>query len=72
MSQRFYFDLEDGQETIRDGEGVEADGPEDALEAAQEIIAEMAGEVASADPRGRWTLVVRDAVGEIVGRLPVV
>ncbi|MDP4026580.1 hypothetical protein Q8W71_28620 [Methylobacterium sp. NEAU 140] len=66
MPQRFYFDLENGREVIRDGEGVVADGPEDALQAAQEIIAEMAGKVAA-----HWTLVVRDAVGGIVGRLPI-
>ncbi|MGH1571254.1 DUF6894 family protein [Methylobacterium sp. P31] len=71
MSRRFYFDFEDGQETIRDDEGVEADTLEQALSDARSVIREMAGEVAANDPGEAWALVVRDETGSPVARLPI-
>lgn len=71
MAERFYFDIENGKESIRDEEGVEADGLEEALTEARSVIREMADELAAADPDEAWTIVVRDASGSSVGRLPI-
>ncbi|MCJ2059795.1 hypothetical protein MKL09_25095 [Methylobacterium sp. J-048] len=71
MAERFYFDIENGAESIRDAEGVEADSFEHALEEARSVIREMAAELAAADPDETWTLIVRDASGSLVGRLPI-
>ncbi|MHB2210928.1 DUF6894 family protein [Methylobacterium sp. CM6257] len=71
MLRRFYFDFEDGQETIRDDEGVEAEDLEQALADARSVIREMAGEVAANDPGEAWALVVRDETGSSVARLPI-
>ncbi|KST58960.1 hypothetical protein AO398_19730 [Methylobacterium sp. GXS13] len=71
MPERFYFDIENGRESIRDEEGVEADSLETALAEARSVIREMADELAASDPDAIWTLVVRDASGSAVGRLPI-
>ena len=71
MPERFYFDLVNGKETIRDEEGVEADGVDEALIEARSVIAEMADEEANTDLSGPWTMIVRDAAGAVVGRLSV-
>lgn len=71
MPERFYFDVEDGQDTIRDAEGVEAGSLDEALAEARSVIHEMADEVCGADPGRCWTLVVRDASGHPVCRLPI-
>lgn len=71
MPERFYFDLFDGETEIRDEEGVGAADLDEALSAAREIIAEMAAELAEADPDGSWTLIVRDGSGVAVGRLSI-
>lgn len=71
MSPRFFFDLECGAEVIRDDEGAEAADLDQALADARSIIAEMAGEVAEANPGEPWTLIVRDEAGSTVGRLPI-
>jgi hypothetical protein len=71
VRSRFYFDLENGGERIRDEEGVEADSLVEALDEAQSVIAELADEVASATPNETWTLVVRNCDGILVARLPI-
>lgn len=71
MPERFYFDVENGQDTIRDEEGVDADSLDEALAEARSVIREMADEVCGADPGRSWTLVVRDASGFPVCRLPI-
>lgn len=71
MPERFYFDIENGAEAIRDEDGVEAVSLDAALEEARSVIREMAAELASADPDEAWILIVRDASGSVVGRLPV-
>lgn len=70
MPERFYFDIENGTESIRDEEGVEAGSLEEALGEARLVIREMADELA-ADPDETWTLIVRDGAGSVVGRLPI-
>ena len=68
MSARFCFDLDNGLEMIVDENGARATTPELAIQEALEVIAEMcaAGEVA-----GNWELVIRDAEGSTVKRLPI-
>lgn len=69
MGSRYYFDLEDGDEAIRDDIGVEASSLEQAVEVAREAFDEMreSGEL----PVGNWEMVVRDASGTLTRRLPV-
>ncbi|MBL7406425.1 hypothetical protein INQ30_29380, partial [Escherichia coli] len=52
-------------------QGVEAEDLSEALAEARSVIDEMAGELEAAGPGGAWTLVVRDATGAEVGRLPI-
>lgn len=71
MPIRFYFDVENGRETIRDHEGVDATDLTEALVEARSVIREMADDVCAHDLGGGWTLVVRDAAGIVVARLPI-
>ncbi|MCJ2126757.1 DUF6894 family protein [Methylobacterium sp. J-077] len=71
MPIRFYFDVENSRETIRDHEGVEATDLAEALAEARSVIQEMADEVCAGDPGTAWTLVVRDASGTVLVRLPI-
>ncbi|MCJ2123841.1 hypothetical protein MKL11_14990 [Methylobacterium sp. J-077] len=72
MPERFYFDVENGRERIRDEAGVEAESLEEALAEARSVIEEMAASVSGTAAAGAsWTLVVRDAAGSVVGRLPI-
>lgn len=69
MGARYYFDVTDGADLIRDDVGEEANSPEQALEEARAVIAEMRER--DELPDGEWEMVVRDAAGTLVGRLPV-
>ena len=71
MAERFYFDIENGEASIRDEEGVEAASVEQALDDARSVIREMAAELTAGNPDETWTLIVRDASGSLVGRLPI-
>lgn len=71
LAERFYFDIENGTEIICDGEGVEAESLEEALEEARGVIREMANEVIDGRRDEQWVLVVRDAGGSLVGRIPI-
>ena len=44
---------------------------EQALDEARSVIREMAAELTAANPDETWTLIVRDASGSLVGRLPI-
>ena len=69
MGDRYFFDLEDGDDVIRDDVGVEADSPEQAVESAEGVIAEMR---ARGDlPSGAWEMVIRSADGALVRKLPL-
>ena len=72
MLEHFYFDLESGEETIRDEEGVEADRVDEALDEARNAIAEIAYDTASKGSNKQWTVVIRNAVSILVGRLPII
>jgi hypothetical protein len=71
LSERFYFDLENGVVTIADKEGVEAASFEEAMDEARKVVSEVAEEIAASCPGETWLLVVRDAAGSLVGRLPI-
>ncbi|MCJ2142769.1 DUF6894 family protein [Methylobacterium sp. E-066] len=71
MSERFYFDIENGEEILLDEEGVEASSLEEAMNEARSVIEEMAAEVTGDNPGDLWTLVVRASDGSLVGRLPI-
>ena len=68
MPERYHFDLEDGLETMRDRDGVEADSAEQAVEQALTVIEEMRESGNIGDVRG-WELVIRDARGSVIRRL---
>ncbi|WP_373622461.1 hypothetical protein [Methylobacterium sp. OAE515] len=71
MFRRFYFDVDNGRETVRDDEGVEADDLEQALSDARAVIGEIADELQALDVDSIWTLVVRDETGLTVAHLPL-
>ena len=71
MSPRFFFDVSNGDETIPDEAGIEAATVDEVLVEARVVIAEMADEAIGIDLDQRWTMVVRDAAGSTVGRLPI-
>ena len=71
MVARYFFDLMDGDETIHDSEGVEAADLDAVLAEARTVIAEMADEIEAADPGRSWALIVRDAAGSAVARVPI-
>jgi len=71
MLRRFYFDVDNGQETIRDEEGVEAEDLEQALAEARDVIGEMADGLGIFDLHDPWTLVVCDETGLAVAYLPI-
>ncbi|MDP4005670.1 hypothetical protein [Methylobacterium sp. NEAU K] len=71
MPERFYFDVENSRERIRDEVGVEAGSREEALAEARSVIEEMADHVGVTESDDPWMLVVRDGAGFLVGRLPI-
>ncbi len=71
MFGRFYFDVDNGRETVRDDEGVVADDLEQALADARSVISEMADELGATSLESLWTLVVRDETGLPVAHLPL-
>ena len=70
MPERYHFDLEDGLETIRVRDGIEADSADQAVEQARAVIEEMRQEGDGDRTRG-WDLVIRDARGGVIRRLPL-
>ena len=68
MSQRFHFDLTDGDEIIRDDEGVEASSHDEAIAEAQAALNEMRGTEEAVALEDGWRLVIRDESGVTVGR----
>lgn len=65
MAVRFYFDLIDDVELIRDDEGVEAADFAQVREQAEAVIAEMREDGALPSHRRRWHLLIRDENGVI-------
>jgi hypothetical protein len=71
MLRRFYFDVGNGRETIRDDEGVEAEDLEQALSDARTVISEMADELGATGIGNSWTLVERDETGLPIAHVPI-
>ncbi|MBP1178037.1 hypothetical protein JOE48_000001 [Methylobacterium sp. PvR107] len=71
MLKRFFFDVDNGETTIRDDEGVEAESLEQALADARSVINEIADELDATDIDNPWTLVVRDETGLAVAHVPI-
>jgi hypothetical protein len=68
---RFFYDLTDGQEILRDDEGAEADGLAEAIQQARIVIEEMkaAGELDGLS--GSWRITVRGEDGAALTSLPI-
>lgn len=71
MPTRLFFDVSNGETTIRDEDGVEALDLDEALIEARDVIAEMADGMTDVDPSRSWTLIVRDEAGSVVGCLSI-
>jgi hypothetical protein len=72
MPSRYYFNLTDGDEVIRDEEGIEAPDLRTALIHAFEAIEELRKEDASPMSEWQgWSLEVVDSLGNLVQRLPL-
>ncbi|MCB8821057.1 DUF6894 family protein [Microvirga rosea] len=70
---RYFFNLTNGQDAIRDEEGMEVSDVQSALASAMEAIEELraADPSYSQDWRG-WNLEVVDAAGRLIQRFPLV
>jgi hypothetical protein len=66
MAQRFHFDLTDGKTTLPDEEGVLADGLEEAVARALEVISEMQESRELAELGSGWWMLVRDASSAVL------
>jgi hypothetical protein len=68
VSARFYFDIEVGDDTIRDEVGAEAADLDEAIAEARSVIAEMVEEIGAGET---LVMVVRDGDDAPVARLPI-
>jgi hypothetical protein len=72
MPSRYYFNLTDGDELIRDEDGIEAPDLRTALIHAFEAIEELRKEDSSPMSEWQgWSLEVVDSFGNLVQRLPL-
>lgn len=71
MNQKFYFDLTNGEDLIRDDEGVDASGPDEAIEEARAVLSEMRKGDGATMPGDGWQLIIRDEDGATVKTLPL-
>ncbi|WP_457107577.1 DUF6894 family protein [Methylobacterium sp. P5_C11] len=71
VPMRLYFDIERGPEIIKDEIGIEAHSLDEALDDARSVIREMVVDLIDDGYDGDWVLVVRDAQGASVARLPI-
>lgn len=66
MIQRFHFDLTNGEDLIRDDEGVDASSPNEAIEEARSALDDMRRNEEAPREGDGWQLIVRDESGETV------
>ena len=71
MGRRFYFDLTNGEDLIRDDDGVDASGLDEAIKEAQAALDEMRGSHSADMPGAGWKLIIRDEDGAIQKTLPL-
>ena len=69
MLVRFYFDLMDDVELIRDDEGVDADTLEQAWTVARAVVAEMRADDEIVPHDRDWQILIRDENGVIRERI---
>lgn len=72
MTQRFYFDLTDGESVLRDDTGVLAPDLDEAIEAARAVLEEMRDSGDLSDGEDDWLLVIKDEARRALTTLPVV
>jgi len=72
LAERFYFDLTDGETTIRDDVGVAAIDLNDAMHQASEVMSQMQDDDEHEADAHKWMIVVRDAAGKAVTTMQVV
>lgn len=71
LAQRFYFDLRNDHDLIKDDEGVEAIDLDQATTEAQAALDEMRGASPADMSEARWQLDIRDEEGAILKTLPL-
>ena len=71
LTSRFYFDLTDGLDTLRDDEGVEANSLDDAIRQTQTVLDEIRDDGNASAFEDGWQLVIRDEHGNRLTSLPV-
>ena len=71
MGRRFYFDLTNGQDLIRDDEGVVATNLGEAVKEAQAALDDMRGRHPGDFPGTGWELIIRDEDGATLKTLPL-
>lgn len=70
MSSRFYFNLTNGEDVIRDDEGILVTDIQAALTYAMEVVQELRAEdpLATAEWKG-WRLEIADDTGQVIERI---
>ena len=72
MPSRYYFNLTDGDEVIRDEDGIEVADARTALIRAFEAVAELRQEDAAASGEWQgWRLDIIDGSGDLIHSLPL-
>ena len=71
MTSRFYFDLTNGLDTLRDDEGVEADDLDDATRQTQTVLDEISADGNASAVENGWHLIIRDESGATLKTLSV-
>lgn len=71
MSQRFHFDLTNGETFIRDDEGVDASGPDEAIEEARAALDCLRGNEEAPALGDGWQLIIRDESGTTLRAIPL-
>ena len=60
---RYYFDLANGYDLIRDDEGVDTSSPAEAFEEARAALSDLRGSGEAPEPGSGWKLIIRDEIG---------
>ena len=71
MTSRYYFDLTNGLDTLRDDDGVEAGSLDEAIRHTQSVLDEIRDDGNASAFEDGWHLVIRDESGATLKTLPV-
>ena len=66
---RYYFDLANGRDLVRDDVGVTASGPAEAIKEARAALVEMYRNEEAPEPGDIWRLLIRDEAGTSLGAI---